>query len=824
MDTIYIPNEIETRWQRIWEESGIYRTEELSDRPKYYCLDFFPYPSGDGLHVGHCRNYVPTDVISRYKRMRGFNVLHPMGWDAFGEPAEQFAIHHNVHPRITKDQNTANFRRQYRIIGTSYDWEREIDTSQPEYYRWTQWFFLKMYNRGLAYRDTNWQWWCPTCQTTLSSHEAAGGTCWRGHPGVYRREIPAWYFRITDYAEELISGLDDIDWPEPIKAMQRAWIGRSEGCEIIFRTESGEEIPVFTTRADTIYGVSFFALAPEHPWVEKFIAPDRRAPVQAYLQKAYLASDRDRSSEDRPKSGVFTGGYVIHPMTQERIPVWVADYVLTSYGSGAVMGVPAHDSRDFEFARQYKIPIRRVVTDYETDGDQNQGAYTGNGRMINSGEYDELDNTQAAISIAQELQRRGLGGPKVAYKMRDWLISRQRYWGTPIPIVHCQDCGQVPVPEDELPVYLPKMGNFQPDGSGQAPLARSDEFQKAACPVCGKPAKRECDTMGGFACSAWYYYRFSSPHYADGPFEPQAMQKWLPVDLYVGGAEHAVLHLLYARFWTKVMADEGLVPFREPFNQLKNQGQLLAPDGQRMSKSRGNVITPDAMVEAYGADALRLYEMFMAPFDQDIQWNPDGINGTRRFLFKVWKLFQDTWQPDAKDHGSDPQLERTRHKTIRLVSEKIGGFRFNTMVSALMEFVNVLTERTRQGKWRTVEYQKCLETLMVIMAPAAPHICEELWMLTGHTYSVHHQTWPEWDDELAHGENLEIAVQVDGKLRGVAQVNSDAEQIEVEQQAMGLPKVIQGLAGRNVQKVVYIPRRTINFVTSSIRSGEGGEG
>ena len=822
MDTTYNPNEIESRWQRTWEETGIYRTVEENDRPKYYCLDFFPYPSGDGLHVGHCRNYVPTDVISRYKRMRGFSVLHPMGWDAFGEPAEQFAINHNVHPRVTTDQNTANFRHQYRIIGTSYDWSREIDTSQPEYYHWTQWFFLKMYQRGLAYRDTNWQWWCPTCQTTLSSHEATGGTCWRGHPGVYRREIPAWYFRITAYADELLSGLDDIDWPEPIKAMQRAWIGRSDGCEIIFNTEEGEDIPVFTTRPDTAYGVTFIALAPEHPWVDKFTTPEMKAQVKSYLQAAAMSGDRERSSDERPKSGVFTGGYVVHPITQERIPVWVADYVLTTYGSGAVMGVPAHDARDYEFAMMYGIPIREVVK--ETGAGTPPGAYTGPGQMINSGIYNGLDNIVAATQIAQELQRRGSGGPKVAYKMRDWLISRQRYWGTPIPIVHCPSCGEVPVPENHLPVVLPEMVNFRPDGSGQSPLARTEAFSSVLCPKCGIPAHREYDTMGGFACSAWYYYRFSSPHYAHGPFDPQAMHKWLPVDLYVGGAEHAVLHLLYARFWTKVMADEGLLPFREPFSKLMNQGQLLAPDGQRMSKSRGNVITPDAMVEEYGADALRLYEMFMAPFDQDIQWNPDGINGTRRFLFKVWKLFQDTWQPDAVHQGNDPQLKRARHMTIRLVSERIEGFRFNTMVSAMMEFVNLLSERARQGTWHTVEYQESLETLLVIMAPAAPHIFEELWMLTGHNYSVHQQIWPNWDEELARSANLEIAVQVDGKLRGVVQMRSDAEKTEVEQQAMGLPKVIQGLAGRSVQKVVYIPGRTINFVTYPIRSGKGCEG
>jgi leucyl-tRNA synthetase len=813
MEQPYNPNEIEPRWQRFWEETDIYRTVEYADRPKYYCLDFFPYPSGDGLHVGHCRNYVPTDVISRYKRMKGFDVLHPMGWDAFGEPAEQFAINHNVHPRATTDQNTANFRRQYRIIGTSYDWSREVDTSQPEYYRWTQWFFLKMYKRGLAYRDINWQWWCPTCQTTLSSHEAAGGSCWRGHAGVVRRKIPAWYFRITAYADELLSGLEEIDWPEPIKAMQRAWIGRSVGCEIIFKTDNGESIAVFTTRADTLFGATFLALAPEHPLIERFVTQGYEQKVSEYIQIAMRQSEIERSQESRVKTGVFTGSYVTHPLTQERIPVWVADYVLTSYGSGAVMGVPAHDARDLEFARVYGIPVRKVVQPDGETGDEVNDAYSGAGKMINSGQYDGWDNSTAATRITAELEKRGLGGAKVAYRMRDWLISRQRYWGTPIPIVHCPNCGEVPVVEDQLPVRLPELEDFKPDGSGRSPLARVEAFAHTTCPSCGGKAAREFDTMGGFACSAWYYYRFASPSYEDGPFDPEAMRRWLPVDLYVGGAEHAVLHLLYARFWTKVMADEGLVSFREPFVRLKNQGQLLAPDGQRMSKSRGNVITPDAMVQEYGADALRLYEMFMAPFEQDIQWSTDGINGARRFLFKVWKLYQDFWlaEPSIQDH--DAQLERALHKTTRLVSEKIEGFRFNTMVSTFMEFVNLLTEKGRQGQWKTSEYHKSLETLLVIMAPAAPHICEELWKLTGHEYSVHQQSWPTWNDELARSERCEIAVQVDGKLRGVVQVGDDTEQAEVELQARRNPKVAQVLAGGITRKVYYVPGRLINFLT-----------
>ena len=811
----YHPNEIEPRWQAHWEASGLYRAAQGEARPKFYCLDFFPYPSGDGLHVGHCRNYVPTDVISRYKRMQGCNVLHPMGWDAFGEPAEQHAVAHGVHPRLTTDRNTANFRRQMTIIGDSIDWSREIDSSQPEYYRWTQWFFLMLQRRGLAYRDTNWQWWCPTCQTTLSSHEITDGVCWRGHAGVTRRQVPAWYFRITAYADELITGLDEIDWPEPIKAMQRNWIGRSEGCEIIFRSQEGEPLPVFTTRPDTVFGVTFFVLAPEHPLVERITTASQRSQVTAYVAESMRQSEVDRTAESRPKTGVFTGGYVINPLNGDPVPAWVGDYVLGSYGAGAVMGVPAHDQRDFEFAHQYGLPVRPVVAaeGAPVAGLEMQEAYTGDGVMVNSGPYDGLPNRQAIPRIAAGLAQRGQGGPKVQYRMRDWLISRQRYWGTPIPMVHCPACGEQPVPEAELPVLLPPMDNFQPDGSGRSPLARLPEFVNTECPRCCGPAQRETDTMGGFACSSWYFLRFASPQYHQGPFDPAEYRYWVPVDLYVGGAEHAVLHLLYARFWVKVMADEGLVPFREPFQKLMNQGQLMGTDGQRMSKSRGNVITPDAMVESYGADALRIYVMFMAPFEQDIAWSMAGISGARRFLNRTWSLVSQTWAESAAASGKDPALERLLHQTIQHVTERIETFRFNTMVSALMEFVNALAECQRAGTWRSATYHQALEMLLVLMAPAAPHFAEELWSLTGHSGSIHQQPWPSWQAELARQEMVEVAVQVDGRVRGVVTVPAAASQAEVEAQAKASAKVQPHLAGRALVKVFYVPGRILNMVT-----------
>jgi leucyl-tRNA synthetase len=716
---------------------------------------------------------------------------------------------------VTTDQNTANYRRQMTLIGASYDWSREIDSSSPEFYRWTQYYFRLLYQRGLAYRDTNWQWWCAGCQTTLSSHEVAGGVCWRGHTDISRREIPAWYFKITAYADELISGLDEVDWPEPIKAMQRNWIGRSQGCEIVFSAEQGQPVPVFTTRPDTLLGATFFVLAPEHPMVSAITTPEQRFRVEAYVDQAARQSEVERMAEARPKTGVFTGAYVINPLNGERIPVWIADYVLLGYGSGAVMGVPAHDPRDFEFARQFSLPVRAVVSPpgaASLDGEVWTEAYTGEGELVNSGPYDGLPSLEAIGRICADLQRRQAGGPKVNYRMRDWLISRQRYWGTPIPIVYCDDCGTMPVPEDQLPVLLPPMQDFQPDGSGRSPLARLPEFVSTACPGCGGPAQRETDTMGGFACSSWYFLRFTSPHYHDGPFEPDAMRYWMPVDLYVGGAEHAVLHLLYARFWTKALADAGLLPFREPFAKLLNQGQLLGPDGQRMAKSRGNVITPDSMVESFGADALRVYELFMAPFEQDIAWSAEGINGARRFLNRVWKLFGDAYFTSAESQSSDPELARLMHKTICQASQRIEAFRFNTMVSSLMEFVNALSERYRTGTWGTVTFHQALETLLLLLAPAAPHIVEELWQLTGHPGSVHQQAWPTWDEALARDEMIQVPVQVNGRLREVIEVASDASPAEVQQAALTQPRVRQHLEGRSVKKVVYVPGKVLNIV------------
>lgn len=810
----YNPQEIESNWQRAWQESELYRTDDLQDRLKYYCLDFFPYPSGEGLHVGHCRNYVPTDVISRYMRMRGFNVLHPMGWDAFGEPTEQHAIKHGIHPGEITDQSTANFRRQMEMIGTSYDWSREIDSSKPEFYRWTQWFFLKLYKKGLAYRDFSWQWWCPTCQTTLSSHEAPGGVCWRGHPGVEKREIPAWYFRITDYADDLLAGLDQIEWPERIKTIQRNWIGRSEGCQIEFRTENGQLVPTFTTRPETVYGATFFTLAPEHPLVGDITSEAQKARVTAYIEKTSQLSEVERLSDSRDKTGVFTGGFVINPVNDRRIPVWVADYVLPSYGSGAVMGVPAHDERDYEFAEDHDLSVKFVITAGDgSSGSSLSGAYTGHGVMINSGPFDGLSSQLASEQIADLLERREIGKRTIQYRMHDWLISRQRYWGTPIPIIYCDSCGEVPVSEDELPVLLPKVSDFSPDGSGHSPLSRQADFVNTTCPICGEPAQRETDTMGGFACSSWYFLRFTSPHYDEGPFDPEAMRYWMPVDLYVGGVEHAVLHLLYARFWTHFLADEGLLPFREPFTRLLNQGQMMGTDGYRMSKSRGNVIPPDLMVAKYGADALRIYELFMAPFEQDVDWSIEGIQGARRFLNRIWKLYFDTYLETKTADQTDVDLERALHQVIQDVSKRIESQRFNTVISALMEFINLLSEKYHAGSWRTETFHQALEALLKLLAPVAPFITEELWQQTGHKDSIHIQDWPTWDPEIAASQVIQLPIQVNGKKRTLIEVDSSASKSEIETIAFESPKVRQHVSGQMVLDVIYVPGKILNILT-----------
>ncbi|MBI4550975.1 MAG: leucine--tRNA ligase [Candidatus Latescibacteria bacterium] len=796
---------IEPKWQAWWEEQGLHRTGTDPKRPKFYCLDFFPYPSGEGLSVGHCRNYIPTDLIARYKRMRGYNVLHPMGWDAFGEPSEAFAIKHGIHPRLATTRNTANYKRQLRLIGTSYDWSREIDSSDPEYYQWTQSFFLLLYHRGLAYRDTNWQWWCPQCQTTLSNQEVGDGVCWRGHNTITKKLLPAWFFRITAYADRLISDLDGIDWPERITTMQRNWVGRSEGVEFDMEVAgTNESIRVFTTRVDTVFGVSFVVLAPEHPLVDALTTPEHRAAVEAYRDAARLQTDIERASIEREQTGVFTGAYAINPVNGQRVPLYLADYVLMGYGTGAIMAVPAHDARDFGFATRYGLPIPVVIAPPEWDGQPLSEASTGDGVLVNCGEFSGLPSRDGLERIADWMEHRGIGRRQVHYKMRDWLISRQRFWGAPIPIVHCVRCGMVPVPEDELPVLLPD--RYQPATTGRSPLADIPEFVQTTCPGCGGPAERETDTMGGFACSSWYFLRFTSPHEHARPFDPEAVAYWMPVDVYVGGAEHAVMHLLYARFWMKVMADAGLVPFSEPFAKLLNQGQLHAPSGQRMSKSRGNVITPDSVVEEYGADTLRLYELFMAPFDEDATWSEEGINGTSRFLNRVWALVMKNL--DTQDADS-PELIRRRHLLVKQVSEGVEECRFNTTISRFMEFVNYVNAPDGLDG---VIGRSTAETVLILLAPFAPHLTEELWHALGHADSVHQQGWPDYDPALLVSAEMTLVLQVNGKVRGQLTVAADADEETIRRLALEHERVRPYLDGHGVKRVVVVPKKLVNIV------------
>jgi leucyl-tRNA synthetase len=810
----YNPHTIEARWQKRWADTALYRTPEADGRPTFYCLDFFPYPSGAGLSVGHCRNYVPTDVISRTHRMKGYAVLHPMGWDAFGLPAENEAIDKGIYPRDSTRRYAANYKRQMNLIGASYDWEREISSSHPKYYRWTQWIFLLLYRRGLAYQDLAPVNWCESCKTTLANEEVENGTCWRCHQPVTRRDLKQWFFRITAYADELLAETSNLDWPEHILAMQRNWIGRSEGVEFEVKVDGHADagFRVFTTRPDTVYGMTFAVLAPEHPLVPHITTQEQRSAVETYVSRAQCMTEIERLNTERRRDGVFTGAYAVNPVNDHRVPIFVADYVLLSYGTGAIMAVPAHDQRDYEFAQEYRLPIVEVIQPHE-DLWTKDYAYEGQGMMVNSGPFDGQPSDVAWQGITDRIESAGYGQRTAQYRMRDWLISRQRYWGAPIPIVHCLQCGTVPVPENGLPVLLPHMPDYLPRGDGRSPLANLPEFVDTTCPACGGPAVRETDTMGGFACSSWYFLRFPDREYDRGPFNPETVRRWLPVDLYVGGAEHAVMHLLYARFWTKVLADAGLIDFREPFPRLASQGILHAADGRRMSKSRGNVVTPDEIVERHGADILRIHLLFMAPFDRNVNWDEEGIAGAKRFLQRVWKLCRG----GTETEGSPPEAEsenallRAMHKTIRRVTDDIEAFKFNTAVAALMEFTNALwAHREQYGP--SPAFRQSIGLLIRLIAPFAPHIAEELWARQGGAFSVHQQSWPVYDPGLTVDEMITLIVQVNGKVRDRITVPADISDEEAQAQSLESERVRSFLDGKVPQKVIVIPGRLINLV------------
>jgi leucyl-tRNA synthetase len=816
----YNPQEIEAKWQQRWEKDGLYRVRDDDPRPKWYALTMYPYPSGD-LHIGHWYAMAPSDVRARFKRMQGYNVLHPMGFDAFGLPAENAAIQRGIHPFTWTMQNIENMRRQLRNMGAIYDWSREVVTCLPEYYKWTEWFFLKLYEAGLAYRGKAPVNWCPKCQTVLANEQVVGGGfCERCSTAVTRRDLEQWFFRITKYADEMMN-FDGIDWPERIKIMQRNWIGRSEGTEISFALDHPnvpeKEIRVFTTRPDTTFGVTFMVFAPEHPLVSLLTTPDKKADVDTYIAKSRQLSEIERLSTEKEKDGVFIGSYCTNRLNGEKVPIWIADYVLLSYGTGAVMGVPAHDGRDFLFARKYDIPIPVVISPPGWQGQELEEAYIEEGTLVNSGQFDGIPSQQGIEAVSDFLEEKGWGHRTVSYRLRDWLISRQRYWGAPIPMVYCDKCGIVPVPEEDLPVLLPEDAEFRP--TGESPLKYNEAFVNTTCPRCGGPGKRETDTMDTFMCSSWYFLRYTSPDTADAPFDVDKLKLWMPVDLYTGGAEHAVMHLLYSRFFIKALRDIGIVDFDEPFTRLFNQGIIIA-EKQKMSKSLGNVITPDAYVSELGADTVRAYLMFLAPWEQGGEWNDSSISGISRWLNRIWQLalggYQDSGKatPDSLQK-TERELARFTHQTIARVTRDMETFRFNIMLSALMEFTNYLGEIKEKGSVSTPAWEESIYILLRLLAPTTPHLAEELWERTGRGYSIHNQPWPQWDEELARDEEITLVVQVNGKLRD--RISVPASMAEDELPQLLQEKAIKAsayLEGKKVLKRIYVPGRLVNFVVN----------
>jgi leucyl-tRNA synthetase len=808
----YNPHEIEKKWQDKWSADRIYEVKDDDSRPKFYALTMFPYTSGD-LHIGHWYAMAPSDVQARFKRMQGYNVLHPMGFDAFGLPAENAAIKHGIHPYIWTMDNVENMRRQLRSIGAIYDWNREVVTCLPEYYKWTEWFFLKLYEAGLAYRAKAPVNWCPTCQTVLANEQVVGeGMCERCGAAVIRKMLEQWFFRITKYAEELLD-FSKIDWPERIEIMQRNWIGKSTGAEISFGLEhkgvDTKEIKVFTTRPDTIFGVTFFVLAPEHPLVPLLTTPERKAEVEAYIQQTQRKTEIERTAEEREKTGVFIGSYVINKLNGQQVPIWITDYVLLSYGTGAVMGVPAHDQRDFEFAKKYGLPIRVVIAPPDWSGEELECAYTEAGTMANSGQFNGLPSEQGFEAICDYMEKNGLGKRTVTYRLRDWLISRQRYWGAPIPMVYCEKCGIVPVPEKDLPVLLPPDAEFRP--TGESPLKYCDAFVNTTCPKCSGPAKRETDTMDTFMCSSWYFLRYTSPGVDNHPFDKAKVKKWLPVDLYTGGAEHAVMHLLYSRFFIKAIRDMGLVNFDEPFIKLFNQGTIIY-QGDKMSKSRGNVVTPDIYVSEIGADAVRAYLMFIGPWELGGEWSDQGIVGMSRWMNRVWNLITAGYLEKKADPNAEKELNRFMHQTIKRATNDMEHFRFNTMLAALMEFTNYLGKVQESGTVAVSLWDEAITELLLLLAPTAPHLTEELWQKTGHAYSIHNQPWPKWDEELVKEEEVTLVIQVNGKIRDKVTVPVSITEAEAKELALASERIKAYVKDNNVARIIYVPQRLVNIV------------
>ncbi|HEX2914046.1 MAG TPA: leucine--tRNA ligase [Chloroflexia bacterium] len=819
----YNPADIEQKWQKVWEETGQNHADDKDPRPRFYNLVMFPYPSGD-LHIGHWYNFTGVDVYGRYQRMNGYNVMQPLGFDAFGLPAENAAIKRGVQARKWTLSNIDNMRRQFRSMGGIWDWDREVVTCLPDYYKWTEWLFLKLYEAGLAYRAKAPVNWCPNDQTVLANEQVlSDGTCERCGATVIKRDLEQWFFKITAYADRLLE-FKDIEWPEKTMLMQKNWIGRSEGARVTFKLTAadGEEIdvPVFTTRPDTLYGVTFFLLAPEHPLVEKMTTPDKKAEMEAYIAAARNETEIERQSTEKKKTGVFTGSYATNPINGEKVPVWVTDYVLMGYGTGAVMGVPAHDQRDFEFARTMSLPVQLVYQpdDREINANEMTEALVHEGHVVNSGPFNGLPDSQDTINqFIKYLEEKGLGKAEVTYRLRDWLISRQRYWGAPIPMVYCDKDGIVPVPEDQLPVILPEEVNFRPDGV--SPLKYLPEFVDTTCPKCGGPARRETDTMDTFMCSSWYFLRYCDPHDEEKAWDKSKVNHWMPVDQYTGGPEHATMHLLYARFFTKALHDMGLLDFEEPFRKLFHQG-MIRSEGKKMSKSRGKTVAPDRLVEQFGADAVRSFLMFLGPFDQGAEWNDKTeqlLVGVSRFLNRVWNLVQESKEAAAggqTDQAAERALLRTTHKTIERVEHDLGSWSFNTALSGLMEFSNSLTDIAGKnpGIYGSQTWKQAIDTMLLLLAPLAPHITEELWHQVGHEDSIHFQRMPVFDPALAVDEVITVVVQINGKVRDKLEVAAGMSEDEVKATVLASPKVAAAVGDNKPKKVIYVAGKLVNIV------------
>ena len=791
---------IEKKWRKKWKENPI--NQEDGKKEKYYCLDMFPYPSGNGLHVGHWRGYVISDVWSRYKMLNGYYVIHPMGWDAFGLPAENYAIKMGVHPEKSTKENVENMKRQLNEISAVYDWDMEVNTTDPNFYKWTQWIFVKMFKAGLAYEKEFPINWCPSCKTGLANEEVVNGSCERCGTAVTKKNLRQWMLKITEYAERLLGDLDKLDWPEKVKKMQAEWIGKSHGAEVDFKIDGSDQtLTVYTTRPDTLYGSTFLVLAPEHPLAKELATDERREEVEEYINKSSMRSTVDRL-QDKEKTGVFTGSYAINPLNGEREPIWLADYVLVDYGTGAVMCVPAHDERDFEFATNFNLPIIQVISEDGKPSELTQ-AYTGAGIMLNSGEWTGLKSEEIKKEAPQIMEDRGIGKKTTNYKLRDWVFSRQRYWGEPIPIVHCDHCGNVPVPEDQLPLLLPDVDSYEPTGTGESPLAGIEDWVNTTCPSCGAPAKRETNTMPQWAGSSWYFLRYVDSKNNEELVSKEKAEKFLPVDMYVGGVEHAVLHLLYSRFYTKFLYDIGVISFDEPFEKLFNQGMITGKNGIKMSKSKGNVVSPDDLVADYGCDALRMYEMFVGPPELDAEWDERGIDGVYRFINRFWNLSVDSIQADVK---ATKEMIKVRNKMIYDISNRLESFSLNTVISGFMEYNNKLLEIAKKEGGVDKE---TIGTAVILLSPFAPHLAEELWEQLGNTTSVFENKWPVADPSAMEDDEVEVAVQINGKTRAVISIPVDSSKEDAL--AKGKEAVADRLSG-TIVKEIYVPKRIINIV------------